>query len=88
MDQLSWNLCKIFLIKELPASCCGNVLQTIELLLITPFTSAKLEGISSRLIYVKHTIEIVLVKSDSKLRIGEGVPEIDEFDPGVFISHW
>ena len=75
--------------KDVQASC-SNVLHIIELLLITPFTNAKLERMFSRLNRVKtdYRNRLVQERLEHLLRIGEEGPEIEEFDADIFIGFW
>ena len=61
---------------------CSDVLHVIELLLITPFTNAKVERMFSRRSSLKQE------RLDHLLRIGEeGVP-LTEFNPEIAIDVW
>ena len=69
---------------------CENVLHVIEILLIIPFTNAKVERLFSRMNRVK-TIErnrLGRDRLDLYLRVGEEGPDIEEFDPGIVIDLW
>ena len=75
--------------KDIQASC-SNVLHIIEFLLITPFTSAKLERIFSRLNHIKtdYCNRLGQEQLEHLLRIGEEGLEIEEFDANVFMDFW
>ena len=69
---------------------CSDVLHVIELLLITPFTNAKVERMFSRMNRVKTDWRSSLKRErlDHLLRIGEeGVP-LTEFNPESAIDVW
>ena len=69
---------------------CENVLHVIEILLIIPFTNAKVERLFSRMNRVK-TIErnrLGRDRLDLYLRVGEEGPDIEEFDPDIIIDLW
>ena len=67
---------------------CENVLHVIEILLIIPFTNAKVERLFIRMNRVK-TIErnhLGRDRLDLYLRVGEEGPDIEEFDPDIVID--
>ena len=80
---------KLLTKKGIQASC-NNVLHIIELLLITPFTYAKLEMIFSRLNRVKTDENSCLGQEQLEhlLRFGEEGREIEEFDANFFMGFW
>ena len=80
---------KLLTNKDVQASC-SNVLHIIEILLITPFTNAKLERMFSRLNRVKtdYRNRLVQERLEHLLRIGEEGPEIEEFDTDIFMGIW
>ena len=69
---------------------CSDMLHIIELLLITPFTNAKLEHMFSRMNCVKTDWRNRLERDrlDSCLRIGEEGKSIEEFNPNEAIKAW
>ena len=69
---------------------CENVLHVIKILLIIPFTNAKVEWLFSGMNRVK-TIERNRLGRDCLdlyLRDGEEGPDIEEFDPDIVIDLW
>ena len=64
---------------------CRNGLDIIEILLVTPFSNAKLERMFSRMAYVKSDWHNRL---DGLLRIGEEVLSSEDFDPNPSIDKW
>ena len=69
---------------------CRNVLDIFELLLICPFTNAKLERMFSRMNRVKTDWRNRLSRErlDNLLRIGEEGCSISDFNPDPFIDQW
>ncbi|CAB3999783.1 Hypothetical predicted protein [Paramuricea clavata] len=69
---------------------CSDVLHIIELLLITPFTNAKLERMFSCMNRGKTDWRNRLERDrlDSCLRIGEEGKSIEEFNPNEAIKAW
>ena len=69
---------------------CRNALDIFELLLICPFSNAKLERMFSRMNRVKSDWRNNLSRErlDILLRIGEDGPSLDEFNPDPFIDSW
>ena len=69
---------------------CKNVLHVIELLLITPFTSAKLERVFSRMKRIKTESRNQLGQErlDTEIRVGEEGVNILEFNPDPYIEKW
>ena len=69
---------------------CKNVLQIIELLLITPFTNAKLERVFSRMNRIKTDSRNRLGQDrlDTQIRVGEEGVSIQDFDPDPYIKRW
>ena len=69
---------------------CGNILHIFEILLITPFTNAKVERVFSRMARVKTNWRNRLCRDrlDNLLRIGEDGPSVDEYSPDVAINSW
>ena len=71
-------------------SSCSNVLHIIELLIITPFSNAKLKRMFSRMNQVKTDFSKQLGKKrlETLLRIREEGPEIKDFDCDCYITMW
>lgn len=69
---------------------CSDALHIIELLLITPFTNAKLERMFSRMNRVKTDWRNKLGRErlDSCLRISEEGESIEDFNPDGAIEIW
>ena len=69
---------------------CKNVLHVIELLLMTPFTSAKLERVFSRMKRIKTESRNQLGQErlDTQIRVGEEGVNILEFNPDPYIEKW
>lgn len=69
---------------------CRNVLHIIELLLITPFTNAKLERVFSRMNRVKTDSRNRLSQKrlDTSIRVSEEGVEISKFNPDPYIQKW
>ena len=67
---------------------CENVLHVIEILLIIPFTNAKVERLFSRMNRVKAIERNRLGRDclDLYLRVGEEGPDIEESDPDIVID--
>ena len=80
---------KLF-VNESVKSECSDVLHIIELLLITPFTNAKLERMFSRMNRVKTDFRNRLSRErlENCLRISEEGCEIAGYDPDKAISKW
>ena len=69
---------------------CENIFHVIEILLVTPFTDAKVERMFSRMNRVKSDWRNHLNRDtlDDLLRIGEDGPTLDDFDPNPAIDMW
>ena len=69
---------------------CKNVLHIFEILLITPFSNAKLERVFSRMLRVKNDWHNRLSRDrlSATLMICEEGPDIEKFNPDVAISEW
>ena len=69
---------------------CANVLHLIELLLITPFTNAKLERVFSRMNRIKTDSRNRLGQErlEIQLRVGEEGVDITLFNPDPYIQKW
>ena len=69
---------------------CKNVLHIFEILLITPFSNAKLERMFSRMLHVKIDWRNRLSCDwlSATLMICEEGPDIEKFNPDVAISEW
>ena len=69
---------------------CKNVLHVIELLLITPFTNAKLERVFSRMNRIKTESRNRLGQErlDTQIRVVEVGVNIIEFNPDPHIEKW
>ena len=69
---------------------CRNALDIIEILLVTPFSNAKLERMFSRMARVKSDWRNRLGRDrlDALLRIGEEGPPCEDFDPNPSIDKW
>ena len=69
---------------------CKNVLHIFEILLITPFSNAKLERMFSRMLRVKNDWRDRLSRDrlSATLMICEEGPDIEKFNPDVAISEW
>ena len=69
---------------------CPNVLMIFELLMVVPFTNAKVERIFSRMARVKidWRNRFGLDRLDAVLRIGEDGPEMTNFDPLNAMTLW
>ena len=69
---------------------CKNVLHIFEILLITPFSNAKLEHMFSRMLHVKNVWRNRLSgdRLSATLMICEEDPDIEKFNPDVAISAW
>lgn len=69
---------------------CENILHLIEILLITPFTNAKVERVFSRMARVKTDWRNRLSRDrlDNLMRIGEEGPSLSEYSPTEAISSW
>ena len=80
---------KVFLNPCIKADC-RNVLHLIEILLVTPFTNAKVERMFSTMNRVKTTLRNRLAsdKLEHILRIGDVGPSIEEFQPDEYIESW
>ena len=80
---------KIFINADVKREC-RNVLDIIEILLVTPFSNAKLERMFSRMARVKSDWRNRLSRDrlDALLRIGEEGPSCQDFDPSPSIEKW
>ncbi len=80
---------KIFINADVKREC-RNVLDIIEILLVTPFSNAKLERMFSRMARVKCDWRNRLSQDrlDALLRIGEEGPSCQDFDPSPSIEKW
>lgn len=69
---------------------CENIFHLIEILLVTPFTNAKVERMFSRMNRVKSDWRNRLNRDtlDELLRIGEDGPFLDDFNPDPAIDMW
>lgn len=69
---------------------CKNVLHIIELLLITPFTNAKVERLFSRMNRIKTTLRnrLSTQRLDAQLRIGEEGCPLAEFNAEEALQYW
>ncbi|XP_066915547.1 zinc finger protein 862-like [Clytia hemisphaerica] len=69
---------------------CKNVLHIIEILLITPFTNAKIERVFSRMNRLKTDSRNRLgqARLETQMRVGEEGVSIDEFEPDLYINKW
>ena len=69
---------------------CKNVLHVFEIMLIVPFTNAKVERLFSRMNRVKTDIRNRLSRRrlDVCLRVGEEGPDVAGFDPDPVIDKW
>ena len=80
---------RIFINEEVLKEC-KNILHIFELLLITPFSNAKLERMFSRMLRVKNDWRNRLGRDrlETLLRISEDGLSIEEFNPDVVIKAW
>ena len=69
---------------------CKNVLHVFEIMLIVPFTNAKVERLFSRMNRVKTDIRNRLSRRrlDVCLHVGEEGPDVAGFDPDPVIDKW
>ena len=69
---------------------CKNVLHVFEMILIVPFTNAKVERLFSRMNRVKTDIcnRLSRRRLDVCLRVGEEGPDVTGFDPDPVIDKW
>ena len=69
---------------------CKNVLHVFEIMLIVPFTNAKVERLFSRMNRVKTDIRNRLSRRrlDVCLRVSEEGPDVAGFDPDPVIDKW
>ena len=69
---------------------CKNVLHIIEILLITPFTNAKVERVFSRMNRLKTDSRNRLgqARLETQMRVGEEGVSIDKFEPDPYINSW
>ena len=69
---------------------CNNILHLIEILLITPFSNGKLERMFSRMLRAKSDWRNKLGRDrlEALLRISEGGPSIENFNPDISIESW
>ena len=87
VDSIDWP--KLLMNKDVQASC-SNVSHIIELLLITPFTYAKLMRMFSWLNPTKtdYCNRLGQEQLEHLPQIGEEGLEIEEFDAGVLTGFW
>ena len=83
-------MCRKLLVNESVKSQCSDVLHVIELLLITPFTNAKLERMFSRMNRVKTDFHNRLSREplENCLRISEEGCDIADYNPDNTIKKW
>ena len=69
---------------------CKNVLNIIEILLITPFTNAKIERVFSRMNRLKTDSRNRLgqARLETQMRVGEEGVSIGKFEPDLYIDSW
>ena len=69
---------------------CKNVLHVVEILLITPFTNAKLEHVFSWMSWIKTDSRNHLGQGrlDTQMRVAEEGVSIAEFNPDPYIQKW
>ena len=69
---------------------CKNVLHIIEILLITPFTNAKIERVFSRMNRLKTDSRNRLgqARLETQMRVGEEGVSIEKFEPDPYINSW
>ena len=69
---------------------CRNTPDIFEIMLIYPFSNAKLERIFSRMNRVKTNWRNWLSREplDTLLRIGEDRPQVQDFNPDIYIDSW
>ncbi|XP_046841699.1 zinc finger protein 862-like [Xenia sp. Carnegie-2017] len=69
---------------------CKIVLHIIELLLITPFTNAKVERLFSRMNRIKTTLRnrLSTQRLDAQLRVGEEGCPLAEFNAEEALQYW
>ena len=69
---------------------CKNVLHVFEIMLIVPFTNAKVEHLFSRMNRVKTDIcnRLSYRRLDVCLHVGEVGPDVTSFDPDPVIDKW
>ena len=69
---------------------CKNVLNIIEILLITPFTNAKIERVFSRMNRLKTDSRNRLgqARLETQMRVGEEGVSISKFEPDLYIDSW
>ena len=69
---------------------CRNVLHIFEIMLVTPFTNAKVERVFSRMNRVKSETRNKLTRArlDVCLRVGEEGPLVNNFNPDPVIDLW
>ena len=69
---------------------CKNILHVFEIMLIVPFTNAKVERLFSRMNCVKTDIcnRLSHRKLDVCLRVGEEGPDVADFGPDPVIDKW
>ena len=84
------NVWQKLLVNESVKSPCSDVLHVIELLLITPFTDAKLERMFSRMNRVKINFHNRLSRErlENGLRISEEGCDIADYNPDKAIKKW
>ena len=69
---------------------CRNALDIFEIMLICPFSKAKLERIFSGMNRVKTDWKNQLSRErlDMLLHIGEDGPQVQDFNPDIYIDSW
>ena len=69
---------------------CKNELHAVEVLLITPFTNAKLERVFSRMNQRKTDFRNCLWQErlDTQMRVGKEGVRIVELNPNPYIQKW
>ena len=69
---------------------CDNILHLIEILLITPFSTRKLERMFFRMLRVKNDLQNKLGRDrlEALLRNSEEGPSIENFNPDIATESW
>ena len=69
---------------------CKNVMHIVELLLITPFTNAKVERLFSRMNRIKTTLRnrLSTARLETQLRIGEEGCPLADFKADEALEYW
>ena len=69
---------------------CKNVMHIVELLLITPFTNAKVERLFSRMNRIKTTLRnrLSTARPETQLRIGEEGCPLADFKADEALEYW